>query len=307
MPAVLLKWIKKGLIFEPQGRVDWVRSYSWVPVVDPLRNGYFRIYFSGRNQDNLSQPGAFTIHIDRPDEILDFSFEPVLTLGPLGSFDDSGVIPSWILNHDGKKYMYYSGWMQGKRVPFYSALGVAVSEDDGQTFIKSSIAPLLSRNDVDPFFTASACIIVENGTWRMWYTSNTSWRMVDDVPLPKYHIKYAESMDGVHWERKGVVAIDFKDEDEYAITRPWVVLEDNIYKMWYSYRGHSNRIGYAQSHDGIIWNRMDEEAGIDVSEEGWDSEMVTYASVISYNGKKYMFYNGNNFGQNGIGLAEAKR
>ncbi len=303
MIDIVSKWVKKGLIFEPQGRVDWIHAYSWVPTVDPLGDGYFRIYFAGRNKENLSQPGAFTIQIDRPEKILDFSQQPLVPLGALGSFDDSGVIPSWILNHEGRKYMYYSGWMQGKRVSFYSALGVAVSEDGGRTFKRSSLAPLLGRNDIDPFFTASACVLVEKGIWRMWYTTNTAWRMVDGNPLPKYHIKYAESADGIRWERKGIVAIDFKNEGEYAISRPWVIREDNSYKMWYSYRGPAYRIGYAESRDGISWTRKDEEAGIDVSPEGWDSEMVAYAAVVSHGGRRFMFYNGNNYGQNGIGLA----
>ena len=303
---LMLKWVKKGLIFEPKGRVDWIQSYSWVPIAQALGDGYFRIYFSGRNQDNLSQPGAFTIHIDRPHEILEFSSQPLLTLGPLGAFDDSGVIPCWILDHGGKKYMYYSGWMQGKRVPFYSALGVAISDDNGKTFKKWSRGPLLHRTDVDPFFTASACVIVDNGIWRMWYTTNTSWQIVNGKTLPRYHIKYAESADGFEWRCQGIVAIDFKDEKEYAITRPWVLCEDGLYKMWYSYRGDFNRIGYAESRDGILWMRMDEEAGIDVSAQGWDSEMVEYAAVVRDNHRYYMFYNGSNFGENGIGMAVAE-
>ncbi len=61
--------------------------------------------------------------------------------------------------------------------------------------------------------------------------------------------------------------------------------------MWYSYRGGvdyrtslktSYRIGYAQSEDGISWTRMDECAGIDVSAEGWDSEMIEYPHIIQY-------------------------
>ncbi|MFH2204218.1 MAG: hypothetical protein ABIJ96_13955 [Elusimicrobiota bacterium] len=298
------KWRKKGLIFEPAGRVDWIKSYAWVPVVESLDDrGHYRMYFSGRNEANMSQPGAYTFHIDKPKEILDFTAEPVLSLGALGTFDDSGIIPSWILNHAGKKYLYYSGWMQGKRVPFYSSLGAAVSEDNGKTFKKLSSAPLLTRTDIDPLFTASAAVIVENGIWRMWYTSNTAWRIVDGNPLPRYHLKYAESTDGVCWDRRGRVAIDFLNDDEYAISRPWIVVENGVYKMWYSYRGPSYRIGYAESPDGIAWNRMDELAGIDVSAAGWDSEMIAYAAVIEHQGGRYMFYNGNNYGQNGIGIA----
>ena len=75
--------------------------------------------------------------------------------------------------------------------------------------------------------------------------------------------------------------------------------------MWYSYRGSSYRIGYAESEDGVSWERKDHLAGISTSEDGWDSEMVAYAFVFDHRGQRYMLYNGNGYGQTGIGLAVA--
>ncbi len=87
---------------------------------------------------------------------------------------------------------------------------------------------------------------------------------------------------GIEWERKGIVCIDFKSDDEYAISRPCVLKEDGIYKMWYSYRGEIYRIGYAESNDGLQWERKDEEAGLVVSESGWDSERSCYLHVFEH-------------------------
>jgi predicted GH43/DUF377 family glycosyl hydrolase len=137
----------------------------------------------------------------------------------------------------------------------------------------------------------------------MWYVSCTRWELEDNQPKHYYHIKYAESNDGIHWERTGRVCIDFESSDEYAISRPCVVKDDDIYRMWYSYRGESYRIGYAESEDGIHWERKDEEVGIDVSPSGWDSEMIEYPFVFDHEGKRYMLYNGNGYGKTGIGLA----
>jgi hypothetical protein len=296
-------WRKLGLIFRPEGRVDWIRSHAWVPTPEPLGDGTVRVYFAGRNADNLSQIGAFTVHLDHPGEILDVAPEPLVRLGPLGAFDDSAVLPAWVLNHGKAKYLYYVAWMQGRRVPYYASIGVAVSRDGGKTFKKASKGPLLHRDDVDPLFTAAPCVRIEHGRWRMWYTTNTEWRIVDGEPLPRYHIKYAESDDGVSWRRDGRVAVDFKNAGEYAISRPWVVRGDGVYRMWYSYRGYAYRIGYAESADGIAWERMDSKAGIDVSATGEDSEMIEYAAVVSHSGRQFMFYNGNEFGRDGIFLA----
>ena len=73
--------------------------------------------------------------------------------------------------------------------------------------------------------------------------------------------------------------------------------------MWYSCRGSAYRIGYAESNDGLEWERKDEEAGIDVSQDGWDSEMIEYPCVFQHGGSWYMLYNGNGYGASGIGLA----
>jgi hypothetical protein len=53
----------------------------------------------------------------------------------------------------------------------------------------------------------------------------------------------------------------------------------------------------------VRWQRRDAEAGIDVSPEGWDSESIEYPCVIDHGEKRYLFYNGNRYGQTGVGLA----
>ena len=82
-----------------------------------------------------------------------------------------------------------------------------------------------------------------------------------------------------------------------------MVNDNGDYKMWYSHRGSSYRIGYAVSPDGLTWQREDEEVGIDVSPDGWDSEMIEYACIVDVGGRRHMLYNGNGFGETGIGHA----
>jgi len=146
----------------------------------------------------------------------------------------------------------------------------------------------------------------------MWYLSCVKWEAYDGKPEPYYHMKYAESQDGINWNRQGIVCIDFKSSDEAGIVSPSLMKENGDYRMWYSYRGvkdyrtskeHSYRIGYAESFDGIDWTRKDEVVGIDVSQNGWDSVMVAYPCVYEHKGRKYMLYNGDGFGRSGFGYA----
>jgi hypothetical protein len=296
------KWIKKGMIFSPKDNSDWLSSYAALPVVDRI-GGLCRIYFSSRDKNGRAQVGFFDADVTALDRVLRVSEKPVIGLGQMGAFDDSGVTTSWIVNHQEKKYHYYSGWSLGVTVPFYFYVGLAVSEDGGETYSRVSPAPILDRNAIDPYLSASPCVLVEDGTWRMWYVSGTGWEMKDGRPHHHYHIKYAESSDGIHWNREGIVCIDYKSPGEYAIARPCVVKESGIYRMWYSYRGENYRIGYAESTDGISWNRRDEDSGIAVSESGWDSEMIEYPYVFENEGAYYMLYNGNGYGKTGVGLA----
>lgn len=288
----------------PQSDGGWLNSHAALPVVDQIEGGY-RVYFSSRDTRGRAQVGFFETG-PKFDAVTRVSERPAITLGPLGAFDDSGVTTSWIVNHNNKKYHYYSGWSLGVSVPFYFFVGLAISDDGGETYQRVSPSPILERNEIDPYLTASPCVLVEDGRWRMWYVSGTSWEMKDERPHHRYHIKYAESTDGIAWKREGFVCIDYKSEDEYAISRPCVVKDGDVYRMWFASRGSSYRIGYAESKDGLKWIRKDDESGIDVSAAGWDSEMVAYPYVLGHGGGYYMLYNGNDYGKTGIGVAVHK-
>jgi hypothetical protein len=45
------------------------------------------------------------------------------------------------------------------------------------------------------------------------------------------------------------------------------------------------------------------KCGINVSESGWDCEMIEYPYVFEDKDQRYMLYNGNGYGKTGIGLA----
>ena len=230
----------------------------------------------------------------------------------MGCFDDGGALPAWIVNYGGLKYLYYIGWNAGVTVGYRNSIGLAVSDDGGDSFRRMFKGPVMDRTKTEPLFCSSPCVLVEDGLWRMWYLSCVRWVIIDGRSEPIYHIKYAQSPDGIHWDRKSIVCIDIKSPEEGGIARPCVVKEKDYYSMWYCYRGirdyrtnpeHTYRIGYARSAEGIKWTRMDETVGIDVAKEGWDSEMIGFPYVYEHKGRQYMIYNGNQFGKTGLGYA----
>lgn len=296
------QWRKLGHIFTPSGDSPWMHSHAAVPFCEHLADNVFRIYFTARDTQSRSHTAFVDVDISPPFKILNVSEEPVLVPGSLGEFDDSGAMGCWLLKNNETRYLYYQGWNLGVTVPFRNSIGVATSTSGG-AFKRYSPGPIVDRSMFEPHFTATPCVCVENGKWKMWYLSCTEWEMVNGAPKHKYHIKYAESADGINWLREGKVAIDYTQDDEHAISRPSVIHDKEGWKMWYSHRGQSYRIGYAESVDGIKWTRMDDQVGIDVSEDGWDSEMIEYPFVFDHDGQRYMLYNGNNYGITGFGLA----
>ncbi len=302
-------WKKQGLIFNPNQKYDWIHSHCQLPVANHLGGDVYRVYFAGRTKEQRSHIGFVELDITNPYNILTISNEPVLTPGPIGFFDEHGVFPASVVDYGDKKFMYYIGWNQGYKQPlFYASIGLAISTDNGQTFQRHSKAPLLSRSEHDPCLVTSPHVFIDGDIWRMTYVSGVKWEEIDGQLKSYYHIKYAESKDGINWDRKGIVAIDLQSEEETNVARSSIIKEDGIYKMWYCYvRGTTPyRIGYAESKDCIVWQRKDDQAGITVSGNGFDSEMICYPNVVVHNNRKYMFYNGNRFGYDGFGLAISK-
>lgn len=294
-----MKWEKLGLIIKPQTNLWWMRTHAMIPTVDMMSESICKVYFSGRNEMNQSHIGYVLVDLNRPNHILEISKEPVLAPGALGCFDDNGVTPSCIVRNEKEIFLYYIGWNPGTTTRMHIFGGLAISKDDGKTFERYSRAPILERNRANPFINTAPFALKEENRWIIYYVGGVEWVNKD---LPRYNIQIGFSEDGKNWKREGLVAIDFMG-DENAIARPFVWKENSIYKMVFASKGEKNpnyRLKYAESVDGLNWIRKDSEIGIDVSDSGEDSEMIEYAALVNFKGKKIMFYNGNNYGTNGI-------
>lgn len=309
------EWEKASQVYSPDNRVPWVKSHAQIPTARCFDDNSLQVLFGARDELGRSLIGSMTLSGSNPSNIIDVNPDPILSFGAPGSFDDRGLMPSSLVDFKGKTYLYYIGWNVRDTVPYHNSVGLAVSDDSGVSFRKAFSGPIMDRTAEEPYFCATTCVRVESGIWRNWYLSCTGWDALDGKMEPRYHLKYAESKDGVTWDRKGIVAIDFSSPDEGAIARATVVQDGTTYKMWYCYRSHdgyrsdpskSYSIGYAESLDGVVWRRFDEGPVVKKSGIGWDSEMVAYPEVIDTRWGRYMFYNGNGFGRSGFGYATWK-
>ena len=308
-----MRWAKKGVIFRPERHSEWMARHACVPIADKVDEDVIRIYFGPRDTQGRTTTTFIEVEADNPGHVLRVHDRPVLGLGALGAFDDSGAMPSCIVNHEGRKYLYYIGWNRGVTVPYRNSIGLAVSDDGGLIFERVFQGPVVDRTKDEPFFCASPFVLYDEAEqkWKLWYASSTGWTVVHGKPEPLYQIKYAESADGRTWVRNNVACLEYSFEGE-ANARPCVRKENGRYRMWYCFRGsvdyrtdkrQSYRLGYAESFDGVQWERRDNDVGIKRSEDGWDSVMMEYPYVYEHRGRKYLLYNGNGFGETGFGYA----
>lgn len=299
-----MRWRKLGLVYCPDGSQWWARSHAHLPTADVLGDGRIRVYFAGLDEHQYGRIGWVDVDAANPLRVLEIGQEPVLDLGELGTFDDCGVVPSCVIDVGPHKYLYYIGFQRAERVPYMLFSGLAVSDGSG-IFTRLARTPLLDRTPDEPFSRGAPCVLAENGLYKMWYWSCLRWTPSGSDAHYNNVIRYATSLDGLAWAVHDHICIQPDFTLEYSIGRPAVVHDGNLYRMWYAIRAYNQpyRIGYAESSDGITWTRHDDQAGIAASPQGWDSEMICYPNVVTLNGTRLMFYNGNGHGRSGFGCA----
>lgn len=313
-----MKWTKRGLLFRPQehalpnGCVDFAQSPQALVFDD-----FVRIYFSTRSRD---AGGQYVSHIAFVDvnkavsRVLRTSAAAVVPQGELGAFDEHGIFPINVVRHGNRIYAFTCGWSRRISVPVETAIGMAVSHDDGLTFERVGRGPVMGPTPQEPFLVGDPFVLVRDGVWHMWYIFGTNWvdSPSDPGPARVYKIAYAQSQDGLSWQRDAqAIVADALGPDECQAL-PTVFEADGRWHMYFCYRQATDfrsnkargyRLGYACSNDWHRWTRDDARAGLDVSAEGWDADMLCYPHVFSSDGRTYLLYNGNAFGRDGFGVA----
>lgn len=313
----MFHWQKIGKVFNPQavtGR-DWLVEFAQAPA-SLLFDDFLRMYFSCRPApDANGQYVSYSAYVDLdrrdPRKVLRVADQPILQLGGLGTFDEFGTYPVSVIRDGTMVRGYYAGWTRCESVPFNVAIGIATSDDDGCSFTRLGPGPVLPYSPDEPFVLSGPKIRRFDGQWQLFYIAGRKWKLVQGRPEPVYRIRMATSFDGLHWTKLNRDLIPSRIEEDEAQASPDVFFANGLYHMFFCYRYSSDyrgqargyRIGYASSANMVDWVRDDAKAGIDVSSEGWDSEMISYPHVFDMDGRVYMAYLGDQVGRHGFGLA----
>jgi hypothetical protein len=315
-----MKWLKYGKIFDPtehtlpNGCVQFAQSPQALVLDD-----FVRIYFSTRAVDIN---GKFLSHIAFVDmrknlrDIIRVSEKTVIPLGGLGCFDEHGIFPMNVVRNDGLIYGYTCGWSRRVSVSVDTAVGLAISRDNGLTFDRIGSGPILSASLHEPCLVGDAFVMVIDRVFHMWYIFGTGWKRYapDALPDRTYKIGHATSSDGVNWtkeEARQIVSDRLGPDESQAL--PTVAKIGSRYHMFFCYResfdfrkskGRGYRIGHAWSEDLSNWTRDDKFLQLEGTPGTWDSDMQCYPHIFECDSKVYLLYNGNEFGRHGFGAAE---
>lgn len=295
---------------------DWADSYTQCPTVIETKDS-LRVFFNTRKPRTSSDQYVSVItfadlELTPPHKVKSFSTSPVIEPGEKGTFDHFGVGVSSVLKLEGKTLLYYSGWQRQLDVPYSQSIGLAVSDLEQHSFSRYSSGPIIPVDHKDPFFVTTPSVIKTKDGFYAVYMSATKWIDYEGKMESIYTLKAAVSNDGVEWKKIDKKLLPDKYENE-CLAVPCIFFYGGLYHLLFSYRPgldfrhnqeNGYRIGYASSKDLIHWTRNDELIYADVSHKGWDSEMICYPNVCSFQDKLYMFYCGNYFGRDGIGMGE---
>lgn len=315
-----MKWQKLGRIFDPTNHKLNFNCNNFAQSPQTLVfDDFVRVYFSTRVSDQSCKFLSQIAYVDFDksfSNIIGNSNHQVIALGKSGAFDEHGIFPINPLRVNKKIIAYTCGWSRRVSVSVETSTGLAESKDDGKTFFKNNDGPVLTSSLKEPMLVGDSFVISESDMFHMWYIYGKHWKTTpgNDQPERVYKIAYANSLNGVDWvKQEGVQIITDILGDDECQALPTVIKIGETYHMYFCYRQATDfrtnpergyRLGYAFSTNLINWKRADELKGIDVSSDGWDSEMMCYPHIFQVDNQVYLLYNGNQFGKYGFGLAK---
>src|SRR5690606_24318197 len=127
-----------------------------------MDNGLVRIFYATRDDNSASSTSFIDVKADNPTNIVYQHEKPILSKGFRGSFDDSGTMPAWFVENNGKLYLYYTAWNKSVEASYRLSIGIAVSDDNGLTFSKMFKGPIMDRSAFDPIWVGQPCVLKED-------------------------------------------------------------------------------------------------------------------------------------------------
>lgn len=221
-----------------------------------------------------------------------FKYEgnPVLDVGPPGSWNDEGVLINRVIFKDSVYHAWHSG-NDGLR----RRVGYATSPDGIHWTKRNSGKPVLDLGAEAVWDHREATfpyVVFAGSRYHMWYYG------FDGITI---RIGYASSPNGIAWKKhigNPVLTPGPSAWDAGFVTMPAVIGPDATggFKMWYSGNsepsGYHVEIGYATAVDPTTWIKYPNPVLTTGPPGSWDDRSLL-SKIVLYNGQVYeMWYAG---------------
>jgi len=261
------------------------------------------LVISGCKEDNFPAPMEFKAN----------EYNPILSPGEPGSWDDYIVALPQVIKDNNVFYMFYMGF----NVNGVSCIGLATSID-GFIFNKFERNPVLvpDGNGFDAFNVGAPVVMKQDSVWVMYFNclELSGWGPGHNIGRAN-----ASALTGpwIKDDKPLLIAGRWGEWDsEYLFPGSVLKLDDGSYRMYYSggadFSGNENQyLGMANSTDGINWNKYndpttkehpfaDSDPVLITGNQGeWDSQQVWTSCVLKNSYGYEMYYGGgatiNNF------------
>lgn len=296
-------WQTVGLIQLPWGEIEHLNHSALQPTPIQVNDQVIRIFFGGRDTVGVSRVFFVDVEVDSPAEPVVVSPHAVLDVGEPGHFDDNGVVPTCVFKQEERYTLFYAGYQIPKRTKFLVFGGSAESLSLDGPFVRNRTTPLMDRRPGEELFRVPHTVMAVNAELLVWYGGGNAFVDFAGTQKPTYNIRHTLSKDG-EFTNTGHVCLD-PDPGESRLARPWVLKRASEYEMYfgaYTDAG-SFRLGFAHSRNGIDWERDDNGVCFSGERASWEKDSRSYPAVVCLPEQDIMFFNGNDYGRNGIGVA----
>jgi hypothetical protein len=299
-----MKIIPLGRIFDP-------RAYGFTHAQTPVPiwvSDRIRILFSSRDSEGRSQIFWVDVDGEDPTRIVAVAKAPALARGPAGAFDEDGVMPGSLIREKDGLALYYTGWNRKVSTPYHNAIGRCLSRDDGATFTREFLGPVLDRTSKHPFLNVTPTVSKSSTGYEIICASGTGWHQIGKGWEPAYVLYRGISSNGIDWNLSQAPLVQSEESGQISCAGTRVVLGNQNYliyctRLMNNYRGGSGsyRLAIAKPDSGGETYTPVSEFDLNVGRGNWDSEMRAYPSALVSEKYVLIFYNGNGFGVAGFG------
>tara|TARA_B100000519_G_C14256896_1_gene445478 strand:- start:3936 stop:4862 length:927 start_codon:yes stop_codon:yes gene_type:complete len=302
-------WLDYGTIFQSANKVSWAISHAYVPTA--MSSGErIRVFVAFLDEKQHGRLGYIDVSSEEPWVVIDHSKRPLIEDAVEGRFDQDGVTPLSIVSTSEGIRLYYVGWKTDDDPDIRYRLFVGALKGDrcGNVFERISAKPVIGPRYRDEYIRTGAFILPSQSGYHCWLATQKGMHSQNGKATPIYDLEYMRSLDGLSWPETQETVFPHISGRIAGYGRSAIWLNrDQLFEGLFPVRnwdGSYTDILYSTSEDGINWAPLSRGGMAFRANMTCDGQKsVSFPNIIHQDGRKLMFYNGNDFGREGLRLA----